>query len=114
MLFNAMTRNKIDVCTIKKYSLFFLAAFMVFVLAVSSDICAAGKVEANGMLTAIEDDGTVIINDKGYLLSRSARVENYEGYHLLLSDLLPSSFVHFEYEQTKNGFMIIYIKEIPR
>ena len=114
MLINIMTRNEIDVCTIKKYSIFFLAAFIVFVLATNSIVFAAGKVKAYGMLTSIEDDGSVIIDEKGYGLSPSATVQNYRGYHILLSDLLPSSYVHFEYEQTSSGFVIVFIKEIPQ
>ena len=98
----------------KKYSLLFLACFMMFVLAVSLDVHAAGKVKASGMLTSVEDDGTVIINDKGYLLSRSVIIQDYKGYHILLSDLLPSRYVQFEYEQTTGGFVILFIKEIPQ
>lgn len=114
MLINNDTRNRIDASIVKKYSIFILAACIVFAVTAGSDVFAAGKVTAYGMLTSVEDDGTVIIDAKGYQMSRSANVQNYKGDHALLSDLLPSSFVQFEYEQTTSGFVILFIKEIPQ
>jgi hypothetical protein len=114
MLNSKIRRIKSNVCTIKKYSVFFLALFIVFVFAASSDIFAAGKVKAFGVLTSVEDDGTVIINEKGYRVSPSADLLDPRGYRILPSELLPSSYVHFEYEQTPRGFMIINITEIAQ
>lgn len=111
---NTMTLSRMDACKIRRIIALFLAGFIVLALAVSSDVLAAGKVEASGMLTSIEDDGSVIIDKKGYLMSPSATVRNYQGNHILLSDLLPSRYVYFEYEYTTRGFAIIFIKEIPQ
>ena len=114
MLDNKMTLTKIDVCKIRKNIVLFLAGFIVLALAISLDVHAAGKVKAYGMLTSIEDDGSVIIDKKGYLMSPSADIRNYQGDRILLRALLPSSYVHFEYEQTTNGFVILFIKEVPQ
>ena len=109
-----MTLIKRDDWKITKTIALFLAGFIVVALAIGPDVLAAGKVKAYGMLTSIEDDGSVIIDGKGYLMSPSADVLNNRGKHILLSDLLPSSVVHFEYEQTTRGFVILFIKQVPQ
>jgi hypothetical protein len=114
MHIGTLRRNKIDFCVKKIYGIFFLAAFIVFVLAASSNIYAAGTVKAFGVLTTVEDDGTVVINEKGYRVSPSADLQDPRGNRILPSELLPSSYVHFEYEQTPRGFVIINIKEIAQ
>jgi hypothetical protein len=106
------TLGKTDICKTTKNIASFLAGVLVLVLAVSLDVHAAGKVKADGMLTSIEIDGTVIIDDMGYFLAPALRVHNYEGMPISLRDInLPHS-VHFEYEYAPEGFMIIFIKEI--
>lgn len=88
-------------------------------LVASGAVFAAGKSNGYGLLTAIEDDGTVIIKDgkgqlNGYLLSRSVTVQESDGTRILLKSLLPSRYIYFEYEYTQNGFVITLIKAIPR
>jgi len=114
MLDNKMTLTKIDVCKIRKNIVLFLAVFIVLTFAVSLDVHAAGKVQAYGTLTSIEDDESVIINKKGYLMSPSADVRDCQGGRIALRSLLPSSVVHFEYEQATSGFVILSIKEVPQ
>jgi hypothetical protein len=114
MLSEKMRSGKSGKSKMGAYIALFLVGFIVVALAAGSDVLAAGKVKAYGMLTSVEDDGSVIINEKGYLMSPSANVLNYQGKHILLSDLLPSRYVQFEYEQTTRGFVIIFIKEIPQ
>ena len=111
---NKTTFNKIAVCKTRRNIILFLAVFIVFALVASSDSLAAGKVKAYGILTSIEDDGTVIIDEKGYLVSSSVTVQDYQGDRIFLKDLLPSRYVHFEFEQTTRGFEILFIKEIPQ
>lgn len=114
MRVNKKTLNITLVRIMTKWGIFLLAAFVVFVLAAGSDIGAAGKVQASGMLTAVEEDGTVIIDEKGYLMSPSATVQNYRAEKTSLDSLLPSSVVEFEYQYEPRGFVIYFIKEIPQ
>jgi hypothetical protein len=111
MFDNKMSLSAINVCKIKKYSALILAGFIVLVLAVSSDVHAAGKVKADGVLTSIEDDGTVIISGTGYLLSRSLTVLDHEERSISLRDINLPCHVYFEYEYSPEGFTIIRIKE---
>ena len=112
---NKMTLRKTDVCKRRKNIALFLVVFivLVFALAASSDVSAAGKVKAYGMLTSIEDDGTVIIDKIGYLVSPSVTIRNYRDESiLLLRDVSLPHNIYFEYEYRSEGFMIIFIKEV--
>jgi hypothetical protein len=111
---NKMKLRKIDVCTRRKNIALFLAVFIVLVLtlAASSDVPAAGKVKAYGMLTSIENDRTVIIDKIGYLVSPSVTILNYWDGSILLSDISLPRNVYFEYEYRSEGFTIIFIKEV--
>ncbi|NTW57881.1 MAG: hypothetical protein HGB21_02750 [Nitrospirae bacterium] len=111
---NKMTLRKTDVCKRKKTIAMFLAVFIVLALtlAASSDVSAAGKVKAYGMLTSIEDDGTVIIDKIGYLVSPSVTIRNYRDESILLRDISLPHNVYFEYEYRSEGFMIILIEEV--
>ena len=113
---NKMTLRNTDVCIKRKEIALFLAVFMVLALtiAASSNVLAAGKVKAHGTLTSIEADGTVIIDNKGYLVSPHVTVLDYRGAIVSLSSLPPSSFVYFEYEYTTRGFVINIIKELAQ
>ena len=80
-------------------------------------VFAAGKEKATGMMTSIENDGTVIIQDKkgqlnGYLLSPSVAVQDHKGNRKLLKELQMPLKVYVEYEYTTKGFMITLIKEV--
>lgn len=96
-----------------KYSARIIAVCIVLALSASTDVFAVSAVKAHGMLTSVEDDGTVIINGKGYLVAPSAIVHDAEGYSIALSRL-SSRYVNFEYEYGKNGFEIIFIQEVPQ
>ena len=114
MLDNKMTLTRIDVRKIRKTLVLFLAGLVVLALAASSDVFAAGKVTAYGMLTSIEDDGSVIIDEKGYGLSPSVVVRNHRGDRISLRELPLSSRVEIEYEYAPRGFVIIFIKEVAQ
>jgi len=113
---NKIKLKKMDVCKRRKNIALFLAVFIVLALtiAASSEVLAAGKVKAHGRLTSIEADGTVIIDNKGYLVSPYVTVQDYRGAIVSLSSLPPSSFVYFEYEYTTRGFVINIIKELAQ
>jgi hypothetical protein len=113
MLYNK-TASRTDAYTIGKHLVLLIAACLIFGLAGNGEILAAGKVEASGTFTSIDEDGSITIDGKGYDLSPSATVQNYKGERISLSELLPSRFVHFEYEYTTRGFVIFFIKEIPQ
>jgi hypothetical protein len=89
-----------------------IVCLLVFVA--SGTLCAAGKASATGTFEAVEEDGTVVIDGKGYLLSPSARIENSRKELMSLVNLPPSSRVYFEYEYTRSGFVIILIKEMAK
>jgi hypothetical protein len=73
---------------------------------------AEGREKADGILTGIETDGTVIINDGGYLVDTAARILNSRGEKITLDKLVPPVRVYFEFDSTKNGAVIKLIKEV--
>jgi hypothetical protein len=88
----------------------------LLVLAVSGVVYAAGQGKGHGILTSIEDDGSVIIKDNkgqlnGYLLSPAVTVQDGRGARKSLRSLHLPVDVYFEYEYMKKGFMIVLIKE---
>ena len=102
----------------KKRELFRMLLTVCLILLVASGaVFAAGKVKASGLLTSVEDDGTVIIKDQngqlnGYLVSPSVIVQDHQGRHISLRDISLPYNVYFEYEYAPKGFMIILIKEV--
>lgn len=106
------TLTLIDVCKTRKTLALFLAVFLVIALATSLEVLAAGQVKAYGTLTSIEDDGTVIIDDVGYLVSPMLIVRDYRDQSISLTDIVPPQKVYIEYEYTSKGFMIIFMREI--
>jgi hypothetical protein len=114
---DTMTLRKTDRCIRRKNIALFLAVFIVlaFTFAASSDLSAAVKVKAHGILTAIDDDRrviTVIIDKIGYIVSPSATFRNYLDESISLRDISLPSNVYFEYEYGNEGFLIILIKEV--
>ncbi len=94
-----------------------LAIGFLLVFVASGVVFAAGKDKAVGMLTSIEKDGTVIIQDEkgqlnGYLLSPSVAVQEYDGKRKALRNLELPCKVYIEYEYTTAGFMITLIREV--
>jgi hypothetical protein len=71
-------------------------------------------VKATGMLTSIEDDGTVIIDHKGYFVDPSARVLDRKGKSISLRRLTLPTKVRFEYIYDETGFIIVVIQKVPR
>lgn len=69
-------------------------------------------VKAAGTLTSIEDDGSVIINEKGYQLDPSVVVINRMGKNISIRSLSLPAKVRFEYRYAKTGFIIVLIEEV--
>ena len=73
-----------------------------------------GTVKATGMMTSIEDDGTVIIDSKGYFVDPSVRVLDRKGKSISLRRLTLPTKVRFEYVYDETGFIIVVIQKVPR
>lgn len=72
------------------------------------------KVKAHGTLTSVEDDGTVLIDDKGYEVDPAARIINGRGKRSTLDKLVLPFKVEFEFIYTQRGPVIKLIREIPQ
>ncbi len=88
-----------------------LVIFAVYLIGVEA--LAAGKVKAVGIMTSIEEDGSVIIDENGYDVDPKVRVLDYEGNLISLNDLSLPVRIDFEYEYTKKGPVIKLIREYP-
>ncbi len=75
---------------------------------------AAVPVEKEGTISSIEEDGTVIIDEMGYLVDKKVVILNGEGKKISLYKLSLPVRVYFEYEYTKKGPVIKLIKEISK
>lgn len=69
-------------------------------------------VSETGTLTLIEDDGRVIIDEKGYALAPSVIVMNRKGKSVTLRSISLPAPVRFEYIQATTGFIIVFIEEV--
>lgn len=93
---------------------FLLVVFVGFMVCLTSDdVLATGKVRAEGMLTSIEGDGSVVIDEKGYEVSPTARIIDRKGRRVSLHSLSLPTRVSFEYEYTEKGFVIKLLEEYP-
>ena len=102
--------------------------FVLFLISVTlaGRAAAGGKASAEGILTAVEEDGSVFIrsvgeeggtitNDEiGYLLDKNVQVFNGEGKPVSLWSLPFPAKIRFEYEYTEDGPVIKVIKERPK
>jgi hypothetical protein len=78
---------------------------------------AGAKVKTEGLLTSREgktNNRSVIINDKGYLVSPSARMVDANGRTISLDRMPLPSRVYFHYEYTKTGPVITFMKGYPK
>lgn len=93
-----------------------LALFSVLTVSAFIDgfdaVADISTVKATGILTSIEDDGRVIIDEKGYEVDPSVMVINRKGKQVSLRSLSLPTIVRFEYTQAKTGFIIVFIGEI--
>ncbi len=101
----------------RKTIVLFLSVFLIFIVSAFIDgfNALAGdkpRVSASGTLTSIEDDGIVIIDDKGYRLDPSAIIMDRKGKSVSLNSLSLPAKVRFEYIYAETGFIMVFIGEI--
>jgi hypothetical protein len=88
------------------------------ILCISPDNAMAGAiVKADGKLTSIEgkkENRSVIINDKGYMVSPSARIVDANGKPISLERIPLPIRVYFHYEYAKTGPVIKFMKGYPK
>lgn len=94
------------------FRLLILVLFAMYLAA--GDVLAARKVIAYGMLTSLEDDGTVVIDEKGYVVDGTATIVGYEKGRISIRDISLPAHVYFEYEYTKEGPVIKLLQETPQ
>jgi hypothetical protein len=81
------------------------------------DAFAGAKVKAEGVLTSREgkkENRSVIIDDKGYLVSPSAKIADANGKTIPLDRMPLPLRVYFHYEYTKTGPVITFMKGYPK
>jgi hypothetical protein len=87
-------------------------------LCISAGSAFAGAiVKAEGVLTSREgntENRSVIINDKGYLVSPSARILDANGKTISLDRMPLPLRVYFHYEYAKTGPVITFMKGYPK
>jgi len=105
-----MRKRKIITLLLSIFSIFIVSAF-IDGFDVLADI---NTVKATGTLTSIEDDGSVIIDEKGYKVDPSVVVIDRKGKSVPLRSLSFPAKVRFEYIYAKTGFIIVFIKEVPQ
>jgi hypothetical protein len=95
-----------------------LSVFSVFIVSAFIDgfgvLADVGTVKATGMLTSIEEDGTIIIDNKGYDVDPSVLVVDRKGKSISLRGLSLPAKVRFEYIYDKKGFIIVFIQKVSR
>ena len=99
----------------RKTVVLLLPVFSIFiVLALINGLALADirTVKGAGTLTSVEDDGTAIIDEKGYQVDPSATIINRAGRPAPLRGLSLPANVRFEYVYTQTGFLIVHIEEI--
>ena len=88
------------------------------ILCISAGNAMAGaKVKAEGVFTSREgkkENRSVIINDKGYLVSPSAKILDANGRTISLDRMPLPARVYFHYEYTKTGPAITFMKGYPK
>ncbi|MBI5098161.1 MAG: hypothetical protein HZB30_02845 [Nitrospirae bacterium] len=93
-----------------------LSAFSILIVSAFIDrfdaVADISTVKATGTLTSIEDDGRVIIDEKGYEVDPSVMVINRKGKIVSLRSLSLPATVRFEYTYAKTGFIIVMIEEV--
>jgi hypothetical protein len=108
-----MTLHQRDIRKIRKNVGLFFAGFILLAFAAGFDVFAdVPTVKAAGIMTSVEDDGTVVIDKMGYLVDDSAQIIDRKGKSVSLRNLSLPAKVNFEYEYTQKGFVIIFIKQV--
>lgn len=77
----------------------------------STPALAGALIRASGELNAMERDGSLLIDGKGYLISGSAQVQDDQGKSISISKLKLPTRISFEFRYTPNGPVITRIKQ---
>ncbi len=104
-----MRKRKTITLLLSVFSVFIVSAFIDGFDALAGD---KPTVKATGTLTEIEDDGSVIIDGKGYEVDPSVMVIDRKGKSVPLRSLSLPAKVRFEYIYAKTGFIIVFIGEV--
>lgn len=92
----------------------FAMIFITIFFLTGVHVSAGALHKTEGMLTAVEDDGSVIIDKQGYLTDSMIRVLDSNGKKIFLEKLPLPTKVYFEYDYSSKGPVIKLIKEIPK
>lgn len=90
-----------------------LSVIVLIITGTGFNAFSAGKVTAEGMLTSVEIDGSVVIDEKGYQVDSSAKISDKEGKQVSLYELSVPARVSFKYVYAPEGFVIIILEEQP-
>lgn len=91
-----------------------LAVVMILMaIAVLPAAAAVRMNTAHGHMTAVETDGTVIIDDKGYSMDPQAKVRDAVGKEATVGSLELPAAVYFEYVHTEQGALIKTLQVTP-
>ena len=74
---------------------------------------AGHLVQKTGWMTALDKDGSVEIDGKGYRLDLTARVQDARGRYVSAAELALPAFVHFQFVYTAEGPVITRLKVDP-
>jgi hypothetical protein len=101
-----------------RISIMLLLIICGMTLCISAGNAMAGAiVKAEGVITSREgekENRSIIINDKGYLVSPSARILDANGKTISLDRMPLPLRVYFHYEYAKTGPVITFIKGYPK
>ncbi|GBD99934.1 hypothetical protein BMS3Abin07_01981 [bacterium BMS3Abin07] len=95
----------------------FLKIFLlgIAVLVITGTVAfAAGNIKAVGVLTSVEDDGSVIIDGRGFNVDPLVSVLDSEGKEISMDELAPPTRVQYEYGNTKDGPVLRIIRVIAQ
>jgi hypothetical protein len=79
-----------------------------------SDAASDKRVKAVGVLTSIESDGMVVIDDSIYAVDSSARILDGQRKKTTLDTFTLPAKVQFEFRYTERTAIISVIQEIPQ
>jgi hypothetical protein len=75
--------------------------------------CAGHRFEKTGWMTALDKDGSVEIDGKGYGLDPAVLAEDARGRYVLPAQLALPAFIHFQFVYTARGPIIVRLKVDP-
>ena len=92
----------------------FLLLLMFFLASSFIGTSLAATMSGEGIMNSIEEDGSIIIDEGGYLVDNKVLILNSGRKKISLHQLSLPVRIYFEYEYTKKGPIIKLIKEIPK